>query len=255
MTFKSRAIVTSVFLALTMASSSSAIAELSESDLAGAVTILTIDSQGSGFFVSNTELMTAAHVVGNAREVRVRNRDGVTEEAGQVSVVSKECDVATITLNLQERDIFSLSDVPAKSGDTVFAIGSPIGRPVLSVGKVDAVDPIYVTTSVPVDSGSSGGPLITSDRQVVGVVVRKNELGNAIAVPIAKASECLEAAKDLRVITPTPLIQYSGSLAISIIAILISILALFVSTITLIRLREKRKPIVITLPTEQANER
>lgn len=244
-----------ISLTFTGITSSSAFAELSESDLAGAVTILTDDAQGSGFYVSESELITAAHVIGNAREVRVTSRDGLSKEVGEVSVVNQECDVAIVNVKETDREIFILSGDAVGVGDSVFAIGSPIGRPVLSVGKVTTTNALSIVTSVPVDSGSSGGPLITADRQVVGVVTQKNQIGNAIAVPIEKATDCLEEARNARVVSPTTHTQSSGVLAISILAIALSIIAMFVSILTLLRLREKRKPIVITLPPDQSIER
>lgn len=244
-----------ISLALAGITSSLAVAELSESDLAGAVTIVTEDAQGSGFYISGGELMTAAHVIGNARVVRITSRDGLTQEVGEVSVVNQECDVAIVNVKEADREIFTLSNDATSVGDSVFAIGSPIGRPVLSVGKVTSTNTFSLNTSVPVDSGSSGGPLITSNRQVVGVVIQKNQIGNAIAVPIVKAKECLEEARNARVVSPAPSIQTSGVLAISILAIAMSTIAILVSILTLLRLREKRKPIVITLPPEQPIER
>ncbi|MBM3743793.1 MAG: trypsin-like peptidase domain-containing protein [Actinobacteria bacterium] len=244
-----------ISLALTGITTGSAVAELSESDLAGAVTIITEDAQGSGFYISKSELMTAAHVIGNAREVRINSRDGQTQEPGEVAVVNQECDVAIVNVKETEREIFILSDEAAFIGDSVFAIGSPIGRPVLSVGKITSANEFSISTSVPVDSGSSGGPLITSEREVVGVVVQKNQIGDAIAVPIEKAKECLEEARNAKVLSPTQHIQSQGVLAISILAITISMIAIFLSLLTLLRLREKRKPIVITLPPEQPIER
>ena len=242
-------------IALSHFGSSVAWGQLSESDLEGAVTILTSESQGSGFYLSDSELLTAAHVVGNSREIRILNRNGLPEERGVVSLVNRECDVALVELTESERSSLDLSEVSTVVGESVFAIGSPIGRPVLSVGKVEQISNLFITTSVPVDSGSSGGPLITADRKVVGVVVQKNALGNAIAVPIERATKCLQESKSAEKITITPSFQYSGNVAISGLAIVVSLISLFVSLMTLIKLREKRKPIVITLPTDQANER
>jgi S1-C subfamily serine protease len=229
--------------------------QLSESDLEGAVTIFTNDAQGSAFFISDTEMLTAAHVVGTAREIRIPSKDGVEDESGVVSIINRECDVALIKVQESTRNTLKLSDSSVEIGESVFAIGSPIGRPVLSAGKVEEINNLFLTTTVPVDSGSSGGPLLTADRQVVGIVVQKNLLGNAIAVPIGRANQCLEQAQEIketpnyRVNLSTPVVALSG------LAIFISVISLFVSLLTLIRLREKRKPIVITLPTEKESER
>lgn len=242
-------------VALLVINTNFAWSQLSESDLDGVVTIFTNDAQGSAFFISDTEMLTAAHVVGTASEIRIPSKDGVEEEIGVISIINRECDVALIKLEELPRNTLELSDSSIDIGESVFAIGSPIGRPVLSAGKVEEISDLFLTTTVPVDSGSSGGPLLTADRQVVGIVVQKDLLGNAIAVPIDRANQCLEEAKEIKetsnfqVNLSTPVVALSG------LAIFISVISLFVSLLTLIRLREKRKPIVITLPTEKESER
>lgn len=231
--------------------------ELSEEDLAGVVTIISGRSQGSGFFLSNSDLLTAAHVVGVQKKVSIPSADGNTEEIGTVTVINPECDVALIEFSGIDRPTLSQNSEGIELGQSVFAIGSPIGRPVLSAGKVESFDTLKIRTSVPVDSGSSGGPLLNTSREIVGLVVQKSELGNAIAIPIKQVNKCIEDARNKQVAVPgtTSFLQSSSFAAVSILAMVLSLASIFLSILTLIRLKAKKRPIVITLPTEQKDER
>jgi S1-C subfamily serine protease len=250
-------VMMALLTSLPIFSTSGANADLSEDDLSGVVTIIANRNQGSGFFISNTELLTAAHVVGLEKTVNIPSFDGESEEVGTVSIINSQCDVALIKVPDTERATLSLNLGNVQVGQSVFAIGSPIGRPVLSAGKVESIDLLQVKTSVPVDSGSSGGPLMIANREVVGLVVRKNDLNNAIAIPIQRVNKCLDEARSNQPVAAGGIasIQTSGLTAISLLAIILSIVSLMISILTLTRLQTKRRPIVITLPNEQKDER
>ena len=135
---------------------------------------------GTGFFVTtNGYLLTAWHVVSKANKVKVCV-NGKTLEARVV-----RSDTANDVALLKVDGAFSaLAVMPSRSvklGADVFTVGFPnIGlqgaAPKLTKGNVGALsgiqdDPRAFQISVPVQPGNSGGPLLDSAGNVVGVVV------------------------------------------------------------------------------------
>jgi len=144
--------------------------------------------------------------------------------------------------------IFEISEDPVQPGMTVFAVSSPIGRSVLSVGKVQSANKFLISTTVPVDFGSSGGPLLNSDRQVVGLVTKKGPAGNAVAVPIATVTQCLSDASKPAAVEPLPIAPNETQMYVAYLSFVVSIIALVLAIIALVQARLKRRPINITLP-------
>ena len=215
--------------------------------ISATVTIVAGNSQGSGFFLAADELMTAAHVVQGHNQVTVTLSDGEREFIGDVAAIDTRCDVASITLRGSVEKFFAVAPKQPLDGDKVFAVGSPIGRPVLSEGKVLGVSSFAISTTTPVDHGSSGGPLLDSQGEVLGIIIQKSDRGNAIAVPIAHAQNCLgtgtSKAYTAQYETP-PQTLAIAALAVGVFAAVLSITALTVA-------RRRNRPIVITLPPEE----
>ena len=140
------------------------------------VTILVGSSSGSGFLVSSDGyVLTDAHVVGDDKNVRVRWPDGL-EMLGSVERVSKNRDVAIIKTNPRDRAPLALRRGPVTPGARVYAIGSPAGKNfegtvtsgVISADRVsDGLR--YVQSDVMVSHGSSGGPLLNENGEVIGL--------------------------------------------------------------------------------------
>jgi S1-C subfamily serine protease len=143
---------------------------------ASVVTILTGSGTGSGFLVSSDGyILTDAHVVGDDKDVRLRWSDGI-ETLGKVERVAKNRDVAIIKTNPRERSPLALRRGRLTPGERVYAIGSPRGKDfagTVSSGVISAdrtVDGLrYVQSDVMVSHGSSGGPLLNENGEVVGL--------------------------------------------------------------------------------------
>src|SRR6185369_1994517 len=124
---------------------------------------------GSGFIVeSNGVVLTNAHVVEGADEVRVRLSDR-REFKGKVLGVDHQSDIAVVKIDATGLPVVKLGD-PAqlRVGEWVLAIGSPFGfENSATVGIVSATsrslpDGTYVPfiqTDAAVNPGNSGGPL------------------------------------------------------------------------------------------------
>ncbi len=146
------------------------------SDAVGSVVlILAGGGHGSGFLISSDGyLMTAEHVVGADRTVKIRWSDGL-ETSGEVIRSDRRRDVALIKADPRGRSPLALRREAPQPGDTVFAIGAPIKlelqstvtRGVASANRImDGFS--FIQSDVTVDPGNSGGPLLNEKGEVLG---------------------------------------------------------------------------------------
>ncbi len=145
---------------------------------------------GSGFFISEDGyLITNAHVVRNARNVKIMTSTGVFP--AQVARIDERDDLALLKVSGQFKAL-SISSTEAGLGDPVFTIGFPDivlqgTQPKFTDGKISSLtglmdDPAEYQISVPVQPGNSGGPLVDQRGCVQGVVVaRLNDSAALIA--------------------------------------------------------------------------
>jgi S1-C subfamily serine protease len=155
--------------------------------------------EGSGFLVSRDGyILTAAHVVGDETEVKVRWPDH-QETDGHVVRVSRGRDVALIKTDPRGREPLPLAAGPPQPGQTVYAIGALLGEQnqgTVTRGIVSATRTMhgysYIQSDVNVGPGDSGGPLLDEQGRVAGLTVssiRIQEASQGINyfVPIADA--------------------------------------------------------------------
>ena len=163
----------------------------------------------SGLIVrSDGEILTNAHVVADADQVLVRLADGRQFEASVLGL-DKTTDVALI--RIEARDLpaatLGLGKHPA-TGEWVLAIGSPFGlERSVTAGIISAPQRFLPGTAVPliqtdvaINPGSSGGPLLNVDGDVIGLNAMVFSLtggyaGVSFAVPIELA---MRVADELR---------------------------------------------------------
>jgi S1-C subfamily serine protease len=135
--------------------------------------------------VDNGTILTNLHVVSGARRVTVTFADGSESEVELVKLFP-ENDLAVIRAkkipdDLQAATLGSTSNL--RPGDEVVAIGFPFGiGPSTSAGVVSGLDRSFrspqgkqvmtglIQFDAAVNPGNSGGPLITMDGEVVGIV-------------------------------------------------------------------------------------
>ncbi len=160
--------------------------------------------------IDNGTILTNLHVVNGAKKVRVTFFDGSESEAVVLST-QPENDLAvlrakTIPDDLEAATMRSTADLAP--GDHVIAVGFPFGiGPSVSEGIVSGLKRQFrspdgqqmLTNLIQFDAaanpGNSGGPLVTMDGEVVGIVTailnpnrQRVFIGIGFAVPIENAA-------------------------------------------------------------------
>jgi S1-C subfamily serine protease len=141
---------------------------------------------GSGFVISEDgTVVTAEHVVSGSKLVKVNVASG-KECYGEVAAASKQRDLAIIRLDCTGFTPLPLSRQMVVEGSEVYAIGTPLSEKlqfsvtkgvVSGIRKIDELD--YIQSDVTVLPGSSGGPLLDSRGNVVGVTLGGISRGSA----------------------------------------------------------------------------
>ena len=138
-------------------------------------------SQGTGFIISaDGYVLTNHHVVEGADTVRIKLSDR-REFTAKVIGSDEQSDVALLKIAATGLPTLRIGDSKAlKSGQWVVAIGSPFGLDhSVTAGIVSAVgraNPYanqryvpFIQTDVAINRGNSGGPLLDTRGQVVGI--------------------------------------------------------------------------------------
>jgi serine protease Do len=168
-------------------------------------TVISKDSHGSACVISEDGyLLTNYHVVGQNEKVRVKFMDNTESEA---TVIRKhpDCDLALIKVERTGLKFLTPSANKSNLGDVVYIIGTPadtllsqsVSKGVLS-GQRDFDGAEYLQTDAKVNPGNSGGALINSKGELIGVVSSKyigfGIEGIGFAVPISKLEEKLKVS-------------------------------------------------------------
>ncbi|WP_338064422.1 DegQ family serine endoprotease [Thermomonas flagellata] len=169
-------------------------------------------SQGTGFIISaDGYVLTNHHVVDGADSVRVRLADR-REFTAKVVGSDEQSDVALLKIDAKNLPVVRIGDSRTlKPGQWVVAIGSPFGLDhSVTAGIVSAVgraNPYanqryvpFIQTDVAINRGNSGGPLIDTRGQVVGInsQIFSNSggyMGVSFAIPIDVAMNAVKQLK------------------------------------------------------------
>lgn len=182
----------------------SAPAERPMSDAVGSVVaVFAGASLGSAFLVSaDGYLITNHHVVGDAKQVKIRWSDGF-ETVGEVVRSHKARDVALVKTDPHGRQPLTLRRASLQPGEAVFAIGSPLSAELQSTVTKGVVSAnriqdgfSFIQSDVAVTHGNSGGPLLDEKGAVVGIAVSGLEpagapIGLNFFIPIGDALDFL----------------------------------------------------------------
>jgi S1-C subfamily serine protease len=181
-----------------------------EADKAGHV----MEGVGTGVVIVDTGIiLTNLHVIAGADKLEVEFDDGTESEASVIGV-QPENDLAVLQAKKLPDDLPAAtlrSTADLAPGDEVVAIGYPFGiGPSASSGVISGLRREYrslrgdrrltnlIQFDAAVNPGNSGGPLITMDGEVIGIVTailnptdQKVFIGIGFAVPIENAASAV----------------------------------------------------------------
>ncbi len=161
-------------------------------------------SLGSGFIINEQGyILTNAHVVHNATDIRVVLSEGRREYPAKIVGVDRLTDSALIRIEPDHLlTVLPLGDSDRlRIGEMVLAIGNPLGlRHSVTSGIVSATERIspglneklvdFIQTDSAINPGSSGGPLVNLYGEVVGVntamISKAQSIGFAIPINTIK---------------------------------------------------------------------
>ncbi len=176
---------------------------------------------GSGFIISpDGYIVTNDHVAGNATEITVTMTNGKHYKASVVGSdpVTDICLLKVDASDLPYEVLGNSDDVMI--GEWVIALGNPFGlfeindKPTVTVGVISStgmnLEPInnryYVNmlqTDAAINGGNSGGPLVNSEGQVIGMNTliftggngSQGSIGLGFAIPIDKIKRIISELK------------------------------------------------------------
>jgi len=169
-----------------------------ENEIKGVVTIKTDVSQGTGFLITDDGyVVTNAHVLSGAHLVNVDTYDYKSYSAELIGW-NALLDIALLKVpgSFSSLDLGNSNNV--KIGEKVLAIGNPLGlsftatEGIISAKNREGANglPYYLQTDVSLNPGNSGGPLIDTGGDVIGInnfkISGAESLGFALEINHAK---------------------------------------------------------------------
>jgi S1-C subfamily serine protease len=168
---------------------------------------------GSGFiYGTNGLILTNNHVVDGATAIKVILADGTTYD-GMVLGTDPRLDLAIVKVAATGLPALPLAGTDAQVGQSVIAIGTPLGEYAQSVttGIISGVNRTLTAGGggsserlsgmlqhdAAINPGNSGGPLLDLAGNVIGVntAVAGNAEGIGFAVPISRAATLIAEAR------------------------------------------------------------
>ena len=165
-------------------------------------------SLGSGFVLDGRGyIVTNAHVVEGAADIKIILADDKTEYQGRVIALSSDDDLALLKIDADEpltTVTLGRSD-DLMIGETILAIGNPLGyQHTITDGVISAIhrnievrqdvslgDLIQI--SAPINPGNSGGPLININGELIGIntAIHQAAQGIGFAIPVKRLRDVL----------------------------------------------------------------
>jgi serine protease Do len=180
---------------------------------------------GSGMILNEEGyVLTNQHVIAGAKDVKVIFNNGKEVQAKVVnSDASHDIAIVKITEDVKMPGVVELGNSSTlQVGETAVAIGNPLGKEFLgsvTSGIVSAVnrklgdkDISYIQTDAAINSGNSGGPLVNSQGQVIGINTAKIDRNGAVSVDGMGFAIPIDSVKDKigELSKPVPMLGIAG---------------------------------------------
>ncbi len=166
---------------------------------------------GSGVFIVDNVVLTAAHVLEDEDSYKIELRDGTVLESGDFYLDTDE-DVGFIFVDANELSIAKVVRLPVAIGDTVYLVGAPHNKFfkfTLTKGILSHLDrdlpemgwKDLLQTDAEGGYGSSGGPLYNSNGNLIGMYVghaSKGGIGISLCENAESILEAYQRCKDAK---------------------------------------------------------
>ena len=174
----------------------------------------TYEASGSGFIISEDGyILTNYHVISGYDKVTVATYDQETYDASVIGY-DESSDIAVLKIDAENLDPVSLGDSSKlRVGDTVFAIGNPLGELTFSLTKgiVSALSRNISTesgssmsliqTDCAINSGNSGGALFNDSGEVIGITNAKYSASGSMEAEIDNIGFAIPINSVKRIVT------------------------------------------------------
>ena len=189
---------------------------------------------GTGIIMSKDGyIVTNAHVIyddeygyGEASSVQIQMSDEETTYDARIVAYDKEADIAVLKIDADNLTPAEFGDSSScEVGETVVAIGNPLGlqfQNTVTCGIISALDRkvtindntmTLIQTDTAINNGNSGGPLINSSGQVIGINSAKMSStysgeatveGIGFAIPMSEAKSIVDDLINYGYVTGRP---------------------------------------------------
>ncbi len=165
-------------------------------------------SSGTGCVIDESGvILTSSHVIEGAKNIIVETSNGEEYKAEVLFSKGLEKDLALLKIN-PKKNIPSVKlgdSSTVKVGQQILAIGNPFGfSGTLTTGIISRID--YkrnkIQTDAAINPGSSGGPLLNINGEVIGISQsiynpdnNKSNIGIGFAIPVNTAKDFIKLAK------------------------------------------------------------
>lgn len=177
--------------------------------------IVSIDAQVSDGFSTGTGcvikadglILTGSHVIDDAKYIEVTTFDGKVYQAKVIAKMGKNKDLALlkITTKTALKPIEFGNSNEVKVGQKVLSIGNPFGfSGTLTQGIVSRIDYTKhrIQTDAAINPGCSGGPLLNSKGEVIGISQsiynpdnNISNIGIGFAIPVDDAKQFISSVR------------------------------------------------------------
>ena len=164
-------------------------------------------SAGTGCVVrGDGVILTGSHVIEGAKDIDVTTFNGKVYKATVIAKMGKNKDLALLKINPKQqlRTISFGDSEQVKVGQKVLAVGNPFGfAGTLTSGIVSRIDYTKgrIQTDAAINPGCSGGPLLNSQGEVIGISQsiynpdnNISNIGIGFAIPVNEAKKFIQTA-------------------------------------------------------------
>ena len=157
---------------------------------------------GTGFVIGPNQIATNYHVIEGARGLFAKVRLVGTQtlfDIKEITEIDEENDLAILKITGSDASALRLGNSDAvQIGETVYVVGNPMGiEGTLSDGIVSNIilhnRKKQILITAPISPGSSGGPVLNSNGEVIGIVTSRHGNPDAQNLNFAVPSNYLKA--------------------------------------------------------------